>query len=211
MIEMKRKRVCTNCGTEFTTSMIKVYVSKRRYCPKCKTPMFTYNDKKFMRCGKCGLKVNFSDDRQIAEMRVSMKGVSRDSRIAQLNIKKGLEVTKSFQPKHRVCQNCRNFRKRIEGMVAAKEMKSKGEVRKMSDTEILDVFHRTVKQKLRKEHQEKAKKEAEEKQFLRAQEKLKQMSVAKNTKEALIKEMTEKKKSKPKKVKELPSPEKAKK
>jgi len=163
--------------------------------------MFAYNDKKYMKCGKCGIKVDFSDDRKIAEMRVSMKGVSRDSRLARINRAKGLEVTKNLQPKHRVCQHCRNFRKRIEGMVAKKQMMSKGEVRQLSDTEILDIFHRRVKQKLREEQREAAQKKAEEKKYLEAQKKLKQMKVGENVaKEVLIKEMQEID-SKPKKAK----------
>lgn len=212
---MKRKRVCTNCGNEFTTSMIKVYVSKRRYCKKCDKPMFANNEKKLMKCAKCGSIIKFSDDRKVGEMRVSIKGVTRDSRLAQFNRKKGLEVVKSLQPKHRVCQGCRNFRKRIESMVAKKERVSKGEVREMSDTEILDVFHRSVKQKLKKEQQEKQKKEAEEKKYLEVQKVLKQKKAqarkAETVKEALIKEMLEKKKEDEKKVGEMTTRERVKK
>lgn len=160
--------------------------------------MFAYNEKKYMKCGKCGMKVDFSDDRKLAEMGVSMKGVTRDSRLARINRSKGLEVTKSYQPKNRVCKGCQNFRIRVQNTVAQKQHLSKGTVKEMSNTEVLDIFHRRVKAKLRKEQQEARRKDAEEKKYVETQEALKnkkaQKQKAETVKDALIKEMLEKKK-----------------
>lgn len=160
--------------------------------------MFAYNAKKFMKCGKCGRTVKFSDDRTLAEMRVSMKGVTRNSKIARMNRNKGLEVTKTFQPKNRVCQGCQNFRKRVDGMVAKRKAVSGGTVKEMSNTEVLDIFHREIKAKLRKEQQETRRKDAEEKKYKETQEALKskkdQIEKAETVKNALIEEMLEKKK-----------------
>jgi len=139
--------------------MVKVYVFKRRICPKCKEEMFSYNGSKVHKCKKCGLKVQFDDNKALGSMGVVMKGTTRDGKIMHQMSLKGFEVEKVLIPKKRYCQRCRNMATIIKNMI--EKAKKKAGARELSPEETAEVIRNEVMKKLKEQHDKKVKKRKE--------------------------------------------------
>lgn len=151
---------CAKCNNKFSTRMLKVYVFKRRHCPKkgCKAEMFTYNDEKLHVCPKCGTVVKFDDQMTLGSMGVVMKGTSRSGKVAETMKREGYEVTKVLIPEKRYCQRCLNISKMINNMYRKEAMKRRHEFRDIPKEEAAKIIRNTVLQQLREQHQQEVEK-----------------------------------------------------
>lgn len=145
------KRKCEYCRNEYFTRLIKVYVFKERKCHLCNGKMFAYNDKKFLKCTKCGNIIQLNDNVTLGKMPVRIRGTSKDFRVAQAMDSEGVEVEKFFMPEKRYCQKCRNLKSAMLNLI--KKRKMKVGTRELSIEEYQQIIKREVQKQLQKEHQ----------------------------------------------------------
>jgi predicted RNA-binding Zn-ribbon protein involved in translation (DUF1610 family) len=165
---MKAKQKCGNCGTEFFSSMIKVYVFKKRYCTEDKEPMLISPDLETLTCPKCG-KVIKNRTEDYVKLGVSIEGTSRNFLEAEKRKADGkTEVEKLMMPEEQFCQRCRNFAQRFSDLRKVREMREKrgdAPVRPLpKEISNADIYKREIFQKLRGEYQTKMQEEAKQKE-----------------------------------------------
>jgi DNA-directed RNA polymerase subunit M/transcription elongation factor TFIIS len=145
---VSKNRKCPECGCDYGTKLIKVWVLKLRYCPTCDIPMFADNQKKILTCKKCGYEVEFNDKNATARMRVEMYGTTLDGKEALRFGAKGIQIDKQLVAKNRICKNCKNTRNAIQNNIP--KLYS-DQMKKLDDVEAMEYFRRYIQPKLREE------------------------------------------------------------
>lgn len=171
---MKQKQKCNQCGRDYWTTMLTIFVFKQRLCSVDKTPMIistSLDNNKVFTCPKCKKIVTKDNPTELNSLGVKIQGstryfMERDKRLAADYT---LEFDKVPVPEETICVRCRNYETRAAQATAKREKKEKLGIaddvkeipKEVSDS---DLYKYEINRKLQTDFQERRKAEEYEKQ-----------------------------------------------
>jgi hypothetical protein len=168
---MKQKQKCSQCGQDYFTTMLKVYVFKKHTCPVDKTILTKSQDGNVFECPSC--KKTFSKENPVEwnNMGIKIEGSTqsfedKNSRLAE---EPNIEVANVMVPEDTICQRCQNWQTRSMQATQKRERKlamgMPEDIKAIPDTVTdADIFRYEVFRKTNEEFQAARKAEAYEQQ-----------------------------------------------
>jgi predicted RNA-binding Zn-ribbon protein involved in translation (DUF1610 family) len=151
---MAKKQIeCGNCAKKFFSTIINVYISKIRYCTKCKNPTFYDKKSEQYLCLKCGNIVPAKDEIAVAQMGVKIVDATADYKKRDKYASQGCFIEKKEEVEKTVCVRCEHLRTNIQNKIDKDTDFSKAvkdELREMSNIEFLSTFFRDVQPALKR-------------------------------------------------------------
>jgi DNA-directed RNA polymerase subunit M/transcription elongation factor TFIIS len=170
---MKQKQKCGECGKDYWTSMVKVFVFKQHTCSNDKNVLIISetSEGRIYICPQCRKIFHKNNAIEYNNMGTKIEGSTRDflEKDKRLSEDLTLEAEKILVPQEGMCQGCRNRQNRVEQATKKRERKLAmglpDDMRVIPDTVTNpDLFKFEIFRKTQEEYQEARKAEAYERQ-----------------------------------------------
>jgi hypothetical protein len=170
---MRQKQKCIECGQDYSTKMLTIYVLKQHTCPNDKTPLIIseVEGKKVYACIKCRKMFSKDVPSEYNAMGIKIQGSTRDFLVRDKRLAEDstLESDKVPVPEETMCQKCRNYKTKAEQ--ATKKRENKLAIGLPDDLQMIpntvsnaDIYKYEIFRKTQEEFQETRKAEAYAKQ-----------------------------------------------